>query len=462
VGRRTRNHPEGRYDWSRCGCRRGRGGHEFGPAAFARRRQPCARRAAVGSVKLVYVTPFLRVPPDFGLAIRDYNFLKLLSKRHELVVASFETAQQGPISDWVSTCIGQFFSLGPIETGPRTSRFALLRRAVSYPPSAFGRASTSQMAQQFERLLATYPDTQCIILSTHLVAQTLLRMNLRAVSVPVVGVFADVASEFTRRQFELCGWRPFKFVFWVEWLKTIAYERQISRRFKYLVTMSEHDARIIRRFNPSAQVFVSPNGVDTQQIVPALRSEDGKASLLMVANFGYAPNVDAFNFLYKEIMPMLWRHEPHIQVFVIGRFPTPEMMEVGRVEPRIQIVGAVGDVSSWYAAAELVVVPLRLGSGVKLKVLEAFAYGLPVVTTAIGAEGIEAESGTHFIQADTSEDFALGIAKVLENRELRITLGRQARRLVEEKYDWKLIVQQFDYFMRQVIENNARCSGTSR
>jgi polysaccharide biosynthesis protein PslH len=405
-------------------------------------------------MKILFVTPFLRVPPDNGLAIRSYQILKHLTQRNEVVVASFETPQQPSVSKWIAASTGEFFSLGQIETGPRSSRFPRLGRILSYPPSSFGRVSAARLALQLRQALKRHPDIAIVVLDTHLSAQAMLKLN--GLAVPSVAVFHDILAKCAQREFELCGWRPYKLIYFAEWLQTIVYERQISRRFKNIVAMSEPDACSIKRYNSNAEVFVSPNGADTKSIFPNRHNANGNGSaeILMLANFGYPPNVDAFEYFYRDIMPSIWQKKPQARLTVAGRFPTTEMLKLVENEERLQVTGPVDDVRDWYARADVAVVPLRIGSGVKLKVLEAFAAGVPVVTTSVGIEGIDAQPGRDIRLADVPDDFARNVLELLESSEQRHALASNARLLVEKKYDWEKVGTEFERYLQNISVMN--------
>jgi glycosyltransferase involved in cell wall biosynthesis len=168
------------------------------------------------------------------------------------------------------------------------------------------------------------------------------------------------------------------------------------------------------------------------------------------------PNVDGVVYFLREIWPRIVAARPDARFVVVGADPAPTIR--AHAGPGVTIVGPVDDLRPYLAAAAVVVVPLRLGSGTRLKILEAWAMGRPVVSTALGAEGLEAVSGRHLLIADDAAGFASAVVRVLSEPELGDALGRAGRALVTERYSWHRAAGALEGLFRLVLSRRGAAS----
>jgi polysaccharide biosynthesis protein PslH len=195
---------------------------------------------------------------------------------------------------------------------------------------------------------------------------------------------------------------------------------------------------------PFAKIHVVPNGVDIKHFSPestgAQRSPSpgvSKHDLLFVGSMDYHPNVDAATWFVNDIWPAIARRYPEFKFVIVGRNPSKEVLRLR--SDRVRVTGTVEDVRPFYASALAVVVPLRIGGGTRLKILEAMAAGVPVISTRLGAEGIDAEHDVHILLADTRSDIANAIHQVVSSPNTRVRLVDAARNLAETRYDWAVL-----------------------
>jgi glycosyltransferase involved in cell wall biosynthesis len=244
------------------------------------------------------------------------------------------------------------------------------------------------------------------------------------------------------------AWRPFKLVKLINWLKTRQYERRILSRHRNLMAVSSADEAFLKQHFPNARTYLVTNGVDAEKF-----SRNGQPSdpntILFVGAFEYQPNVDAFFYFCREILPLVRAQRPETKFVAAGRHPNDAMREYAGANSGISLTGTVDDVRPYYCRASVVVIPLLVGSGMKLKTLEAFGMGVPVVSTSVGCEGLEVESGVHCAIADTPDAFAEQALQLLAKPERALELARRARQFATERYDWKNIAPEFD---RQLVQ----------
>jgi glycosyltransferase involved in cell wall biosynthesis len=220
------------------------------------------------------------------------------------------------------------------------------------------------------------------------------------------------------------------------------WEMESLARYDTVMTMSEIDKRSVLAELPELRVSVVPNGVDCRGIAFAPVSYPPK-SLLLVSSFGSDANRDAAMVLLDTIFPLVVRRHPDATVTIVGRDPRPELL-ARHDDRRVFVTGTVPDVMPYYRTAAVAVVPLRAGGGTRLKILEAMAAGVPVVSTSIGAEGLDVVPGEHLLIADDPEAFAAAIDRLLTAASVRVAITASARKLVERLYDWASIAEQHD------------------
>jgi glycosyltransferase involved in cell wall biosynthesis len=211
------------------------------------------------------------------------------------------------------------------------------------------------------------------------------------------------------------------------------FNRKRSQQATRVVVCSEADAR---RAGTSSTVVI-PNGYERSAGAAPHTQVHASPTFLFQGRMTYDPNVDAAGYFAKRVFPRL-----------LERFPTAQLRIVGRVDERIRtmdtlpsvtVVGYVAVIEDELARSDVVVVPLRFGSGTRIKILEAFAHGVPVVSTSLGVEGLDVIAGVHALVADNPEDFASACARVVIDDSLRLALTSSARHLYETRYTWSSI-----------------------
>jgi len=243
----------------------------------------------------------------------------------------------------------------------------------------------------------------------------------------------------------------------LNWRKLRAEEERSWRAVAACAVTSERDEASIRMASPDTPTAVVPNAVDTQYFSPASGPAD-PLSVLFFGTMAYYPNVDAVVFFLREVMPRLRRSHPSVRLRIVGSLPPRAVTQLAG--PDVTITGFVDDVRPYLERASVVVAPLRIGGGTRLKILEAMAMGRPVVSTAVGAEGLAARHGREALIADDAESFAAQVARVLDDHDLAARIGLAARRLVEERYDWRASARVLEALYRKVLDAPRRGATT--
>ena len=240
-------------------------------------------------------------------------------------------------------------------------------------------------------------------------------------------------------------WRSFlyhpnplrKIFFLLQFFKMRNYEKKIIPKIGKVFCVSQKDKEIFERIFKGAVDFdVLPNGVNTEEIKPLPYVE--KPVLIYVGAMRYHPNVLAVKWFIEKVFPCVLKEIPDACLYVIGG-GVPEKLKKYEKKYPVKFVGYAENLKQWYEKAKITVVPLKIGSGTRLKIFESMAYGKPIVSTTLGAEGIEIKDRENIFIADTPEEFAKKVVLLHKDRKLFERISTNARKLVEEKYDWKKI-----------------------
>jgi len=226
-------------------------------------------------------------------------------------------------------------------------------------------------------------------------------------------------------------------------------ERHYIPGFDCCVVVSAAERELLQRVLPGVRAVVIENGVDCTQLQP-LPNSLSDSCLLFAGVMDYPPNTDGVMFFARCILPRVRASFPGVKLLVVGHSPPARVKALGQ-EPGIEVTGYVKDILPYYRLSKVAVVPLRAGGGTRLKILEAMALGRAVVSTTIGCAGIEVHHGVHLLVADAPQQFADCVVQLLDDDGLRAELIGNARRLVEQRYDWPTIGGRLASLHREIL-----------
>jgi glycosyltransferase involved in cell wall biosynthesis len=239
-----------------------------------------------------------------------------------------------------------------------------------------------------------------------------------------------------------------------------AFEATHVARFSACSAVSDEDGDVLSRLvRDGKTVYTLPNGVDTEffqlQACQASRSPEENA-VVFTGSMDWLPNGDAASYFCKDILPNIWRRKPDTRFYIVGKGPVARSKEFS--DGRIIQTGRVDDVREFTARSKVFVVPLRIGGGTRLKILEAMSMERAVVSTSIGAEGIDCTEDVNIVLADRADVFAEKVVSLFEDDERRRALGMAGRKLVLEKYDWSIVGGQ----LNRIYEDLMRLKSVNR
>ncbi len=218
------------------------------------------------------------------------------------------------------------------------------------------------------------------------------------------------------------------------------FERSICQQADAVIAVSDEDADALRSFRADQQVYVLANGIFTEDYAaPQQGVELGDSVLVFTGKMDYRPNVDAMQWFTTAILPKIRTVCPEARLYVVGQKPHASLQGL-REDDAIEVTGWVAQVQPFLHAAQVYVAPLRMGSGTRLKILEAMAAGCAVVATSAAVSGLDDQARAALIIADSETDFADGVVRLLQDADQRAKQGQQAQKIVRTLYDWSALI----------------------
>jgi sugar transferase (PEP-CTERM/EpsH1 system associated) len=398
-------------------------------------------------MNILLLTPQLPYPPHQGTTIRNFNLIRGLSARHEVDLLTFiqssgELDRAGPLYQFCRRLSG--------VPAPRRTTLQRLAWILTSPLPDMALRLPSPV---FRALLADWlKTTQYDVVQVEGIEMAQYGLAVGANGHSPLLVFDDHNAEYVlqQRAFETDVRLPKRWVgalySLIQWQKLRRYETRICRAADRVVAVSQADADALRRLVPGLTVAVVPNGVDLDYYSPDWKLDSSSASsphLVFTGKMDFRPNIDAVVWFCSQVLPRIWQTAAEVRFAIVGRDPSPRVQALA-TDSRITVTGYVPDVRPYVAGASVYVVPLRVGGGTRLKVLEAMAMGKAIVSTQLGCEGIEATDGQELIIANSADAVAREVLALLADPTRCHRLGAAARRLVEQCYDWRTIVPQLE------------------
>lgn len=383
-------------------------------------------------LKILFLTPYLPYPPAHGGAVRMLNLIRQLSERHHVYLLSFldEEHEQAGVQELRSYC-------REVTTILRRPKVRLLDH-LGLAPRYVRHFASPAMRMALNRMIEEH-DIDVLQVEYTQLATYALKSRWRVNLLTEHDLSYVAAYRFFRHQRDPLA----KAAYFMSWLKTLHFELRACRRFDAVLTVTERDRQELQSLLPRLQIrSEAPTGVDTQFFSPNGHLPSG-AQLLFVGYLRHSPNVDALRFFVDEVFPLIRQQLPQAKLTIVGKDAPPEIAMLAE-DRSIDLTGFVEDVRPYYSNHSVFVAPIRYGAGVRVKILEAMAAGIPVVTTSLGAEGIQGTAGRHYLVGDTPAAFAQQVVRVLGSPTLAAAIRGEARRLVEERYDWGEIARQLE------------------
>jgi glycosyltransferase involved in cell wall biosynthesis len=408
-------------------------------------------------MKLLYFAAHQVWPLNTGARLRDYQLARQLAARSSVTFVGMRHAGEEPR---IPPGDSGLASVVTLDKGRTYTPSKILRGLAGPTPVTVLNCWSLQSASQLADVLRSREFDTVQIEGTQLMEYLPVLQEARGCPAIMVD-WHNIESEMMWRYAENTGnWAKKLAAKRTAKLIELAENRLLNTCPTHTVTSQRERQKLLARC-PGAEIHVVPNGVDTgfyaaENVSEAARRSSQRGSnqtILFVGSMDYHANIDAVTWFSRTAWPEIVRNHPNLHFTIVGRDPAPEVHALA--SDRIHVAGTVDDVRPFYASAVAAVVPLRSGSGTRLKILEAMAAGLPVVSTRMGAEGIEAEDDVHLLLADSGPEIAAAVRRVASSVETRTRLSAAGRALVGRVYDWSVIGKRLYGIHANLVESRA-------
>ena len=398
------------------------------------------------------------VPLDSGGRIRSYNILRQLAREHRVTYFGFHAEQDDAahaelkrIFERVVTC--------PLKL-PKAKSFSELmqygKELFSREPYAISKYCQPWVKGELRKLV--HSESYDVIVCDFLVAAGVIPWDLPC---PKVLFTHNVEALIWKRHHEVARNPLWKLLSWREWKAMARAEKHYLREADHVLAVSQTDADFFAQELPPEKLTVIPTGVDVEFFHPTAAEEEPN-SLVLTGSMDWMPNEDGIFYFAEEILPTICEAIPTARLWVVGRKPSARMKALAAADPHhLHLTGWVDDIRPYLAQSAVCIVPLRVGSGTRLKIFEAMGMGKAIVSTTIGAEGLPVRRGVDVLLADSPDDFAKSVVTLLDDATARRRLGVAARELVETKYSWASVAKEFAVSLEAVVTGSQNRVGNA-
>lgn len=409
-------------------------------------------------MNLLLLTQIVPYPPDSGPKVKTYHVLRYLAgSGHSVTLVSFVRREEEQYVEYLKPYCSAIHAVPLHRSRPadlrayaaglrsglpflvtrdaRAEMFRTVQQLVSGRPFDIIHADQLTMAQfALSQVDCRLPiaDRPAIIFDAHNAVYKIMQRASRTALLPMRPVLALEASRIRR------------------------YEGMLVRQFDHTLAVSDIDCQALADaatcgansesdiINLQSKISTVPIAVDCEQLAP-IRRAAASSNILTMGTLYYPPNADGVRWFTRDVYPLVRSRVSHSSLTIVGPRPPRDLVQfAAQHSSHVTVTGYVPDLQPYVERAAVMVVPVRAGSGMRVRILEALARGVPVVTTSTGVEGIDAVNGEHLLVADEPDEFAAAVARVIENPELGRCLAENGRRLAREKYDWRAVLPRLE------------------
>lgn len=378
-------------------------------------------------MRILFLTARLPYPPTRGDRLRAYHFLRMLSREHRISLLSFvaDESESANLAHLRPYCA----DINLVHHSGWQSGFGAAIGAWRPLPLQALYFRSTVMQQAVNRLMHRH---RFDVVYVHLFRMAQYITNKGKLPYRILDLTDAISQEIERSlPYRDPLWR---LIYRLEMPRVKRYETELVKAFDETWVISDTEREALTGVGAQGNLQVVPNGVDSERYFPAFR-RSGTPRLAFVGHMGIAHNVDAAEYLVRDILPLVRASVPQTEVDIIGAEPSERVRALTGV-PGVRVLGHVPDLNDALNQAQVFVAPLRFAAGIQNKVLEAMAAGLPVVTTSSVNDGLRATVGRELLVADESTDFAEAVVTLLRDSVLREEMGRAGRAFVIHNFRW--------------------------
>jgi len=411
-------------------------------------------------MNILFLTQIVPYPPDAGPKVKTWHVLRYLVQRgHHVTLVTYCRDEEIPNLEIPRQLCANVIPI-PIKRSRYGDVYYWFKSHLSRRPFLIERDDLSAMRNAVRNILSR--ESIDIIHSDQLtMAQFALPKN-------------DMSSTNGRWPFTIFDahnavWTivertkdsailPLKPVLALEAKRIRSHEGQIVAEFDHTLAVSEIDKLALQKSCPNkypedileTKITVIPIAVDTEELIPVKR-ELGSKNIFTMGTLHYPPNADGIRWFANEVFPLILEKMPDVTLTIVGKNPPADFIQMAKENPdAVKVTGYVPDLTPYFESASMLVVPVRAGGGIRVRILEAFARAMPVVTTTVGLEGIVARPGIDVLVEDDEVSFAKAVLDLLSNEELQDQLANNGRKLAETRYDWQIVLKDLDHVYNNI------------
>lgn len=401
-------------------------------------------------MKILWVKAGGLLPLDSGGKIRSYNILRELARNHRVTYFGFHAEQDNAAQRELEKLFDRVVCV-PLHLPKAKSAAELLEYTggvLSSQPYNLRKYCRPHVVRELHNLISSSEFD--VIVCDFLIPAGAVPWNA---PVPKVLFTHNVEALIWKRHYEVARNPLWKLLSWREWKAMSRAERIYLQKADHVLAVSSTDRDCFAEIIPSSKLTVVPTGVDVEYFQPL--GNEVENTLVFTGSMDWLPNEDGIGYFLQDILPRIQREIPNVMLNVVGRKPSARLQALAAANSdHIHLTGWVDDIRPHLGRGAVCIVPLRIGSGTRLKIFEAMAMGKAVVSTTIGAEGLPVQHGTEILLADTPDAFAASVIDLLNDRAKRATLGCAARELVESKYSWASVARQFALAIEKALQRS--------
>jgi glycosyltransferase involved in cell wall biosynthesis len=394
-------------------------------------------------MNILFITPYTPSP----IRVRALYFLRSLSERGHHVTLLFLSEKEIPSSKL--TNLNSLESYG-FELPKWKSLFNCLQALPTNLPLQSVYCWNDQLANKIQSILSNQKID--IVHVEHLRGVKYALKIKKNFNVPIVWDSVDSISHLFR---QTQNNHPKKYLRWLikfELQRTEKFEKFLATQFEKVLVTSKKDQDEFLTLSPSSPVEVLTNGVDTDYFSPIPANQRMDNVILISGKMSYHANVNMALFAIQEIMPLVWKKNPNIHLWVVGKDP-PSTIQQYSANPKIQITGTVPEILPYLQIATISLAPLNYGAGVQNKVLEAMACGIPVIASPLAVSALNVLTGREVLVANNPQNYADYILNLISNPQMGYQIGNAGREYVEREHSWNLIGQKLENIYQESIQS---------
>jgi polysaccharide biosynthesis protein PslH len=402
-------------------------------------------------VRILWVKAGKLLPIDTGGKIRSYNILRHLARNHQVRLLTYYGGKRD--AQYEADIQRELPGAKAICTGALGGHFAAqaldyVGRVFQQTPFAVSKFTHPKVQREVAVCLTEgkFDVAVCDFLSAS-------RNFPDKLETPTVLFQHNVESALWRRMAVIASNTAKRLVYQLEFQKMLRYERSALGKFDHIIAVSEHDRQQFLAMASDCCVSVVPTGVDTQKYLPAPPATANPPRIVFTGSMDWEPNIDAVTYFCSDVFPNIRAEFPSVVFQIVGRNPHSSVEQLA--SDSVEVTGTVPAVSKYLREASVIVVPLRIGGGTRLKIFEAMAVGKAVVSTSIGAEGLDVQGGRDLILADDAKSFAKSVCLLLRDAQARRRYEEAAAKLAAQ-HDWSNIERLFSRILTEVSSGQAR------